>query len=263
LREAVFGLHECATVGKHRVHLRKGDGMGGYLRSPGPAVVTACILGGWAGTGTAGAVSACGDLGGTVDSDHICHVHTVTSNYTLDYTFPVDYPDQQAVSGALTDERDRFVNWVATSGPDGRDRPYQEVVTAMTYRSGTPATGTQSLVLEIEDDTGAAHQGHPDTRFTAFNYDLGKGGPITFDTLFKPGTAPLRVLYPAVQRELATYQSTAAPTFDGLDPNAYQNFAITDDVVIFFFGENRLIQDDNGPHEVSVPRADLASLMAV
>jgi hypothetical protein len=237
--------------------------MSGYLRLLGPAVVTACVLGGWAGTGTAGAQSACADLGGTVDPDHICHVHTVTSSYTLDYTFPVDYPDQQALSAGLTHERDGFVSWVAKYRPDGRDRLYQEVVTATTYRSGTPATGTQSLVLEVEDDIGAAHQGHPDSRYTAFNYDLGKRAPITFDTLFKAGTTPLDVLYPAVQRELAKHQGPAAPTFDGLDANAYQNFAITDDAVIFFFGENRLIQDDNGPHEVSVPRADLASLMAV
>ena len=256
------------TVGKHPVQLRKGNAMSGYLRLVGPAVVTACVLGGWAGTATAGAQSACADLGGTVEPDHICQVHTVTSCYTLDYTFPVDYPDQQALSAALTHERDGFVNWVAKHGPDEHDQSYhdqsyQEVVTATTYRSGTPATGTQSLVLEIEDDTGAAHQGHPDTRFTAFNYDLGKSAPITFDTLFKPGAKPLDVLSPAVQRELAKHQAAAAPTFNGLDANAYQNFAITDDAVIFFFGENRLIQDDNGPHEVSQPRADLASLMAV
>jgi len=238
--------------------------MSGYLRLVGPAVVTACVLGGWAGTATAGAQSACADLGGTVDPQHTCHVHADSSSYTLDYTFPVDYPDQQALSDFLTHERDGFVNWVAKYGPDGRDLPYQDVVTATSYRSGAAATGTQSLVLEINGDTGAAHQGHPDTSFKAFNYDLGKGTPITFDTLFKPGTKPLDVLYPAVQRELAKHQAAAAPTFNGLDANAYQNFAITDDAVIFFFfGENRLIQDDNGPHEVSQPRADLASLMAV
>ena len=53
-------------------------------------------------------------------------------------------------------------------------------------------------------------------------YDLGKGAPITFDTLFKPGATPLDVLYPAVQRELAKHQTTAAPTLNSLDANAYQ-----------------------------------------
>jgi len=226
-------------------------------------VATACVLIGGSGTGTAGAQSACADLGGTVEVDHTCRVHADTSSYTLDYTFPVDYPDQQALTDFLTQERDGFVNWVAKYGPDGRDRPYQDVVTATAYRSGTPATGTQSLVLKINDDAGAAHQGHPDTEFKALNYDLGKGAPITFDTLFKPGTKPLDVIYPAVQRELAKNQAPAAPTFNGLEVTSYQNFAITDDAVIFFFGENQLIQDDNGPHEVSVPRTDLASMMAV
>jgi hypothetical protein len=233
------------------------------LRSLGPAVVIACVLVGGSGTGTAGAQSACADLGGAVDPEHTCHVHADTSTYTLDYTFPVDYPDQPALSDFLTQERDGFVNWVAKYGPAGPDLPYQDVVTATAYRSGAATTGTQSLVFKIHDNTGAAHRGHPDTRFKAFNYDLGKGGPITFDTLFKPGTKPLDVIYPAVQRELAKNQAPAAPTFNGLDVNSYQNFAITDDAVIFFFGENRLIQDDNGPHEVSVPRTDLASLMAV
>jgi hypothetical protein len=150
-------------------------------------------------------------------------------------------------------------NWVAQSRPDGRNRPYEHSVTAKTYRSGTPTSGTQSLVLEIEDDTGAAHQGHPHTSFKAFNYDLAKHAPMTFGTLFKPGTNPLDVLNPIVQRELGTH--TEAPVND-LDANTYRNFAITDDAVIFFFGEDQVIQDNNGPHQVSVPRSDLAPLLA-
>jgi hypothetical protein len=117
-------------------------------------------------------------------------------------------------------------------------------------------------VFEIQDDTGLAHEGHPDTRFNAFNYDLARHAPITFDTLFKPGTQPLQVIYPAVQREVEKHRAALAPTFNDLGVKAYQDFAITDDAVIFFFGENRLIQDNNGPHQVSVPRTELASLMA-
>ena len=75
-------------------------------------------------------------------------------------------------------------------------------VTAKTFRSGTPTSGTQSLVLDIDDDTGAAHEGHPNTWFKAFNYDVGKHAPITFDTLFKPGTDPLAVLNPMVKHEV-------------------------------------------------------------
>jgi hypothetical protein len=154
------------------------------------------------GTPAASSQSACAGLGGTVDADQICHVHSATASYTLDMSFPLDYPDQQALTDFLTQDRDEFVNWIAETRGDGRNRPYLHDVTAKNYRSGTPDSGTQSLVLEIDDDTGAAHEGHPNTFFKAFNYDLNKHAPITFDTLFKPGANPLHVLNPIVQREL-------------------------------------------------------------
>jgi hypothetical protein len=52
-----------------------------------------------------------------------------------------------------------------------------------------------------------------------------------------------------------------APTAD-LDEKKYQNFALTDDAVIFFFGQDQVVMDNAGPHKVSVPRTELAPLMA-
>jgi Protein of unknown function (DUF3298) len=203
-----------------------------------------------------GAQSGCAAFGGTVGPDQTCHAKSSASNYKLDMTYPLDYPDQRAVADFLTQERDGFLDWIAKYGPsDGRDRPYEDVVTAKTYRSGTPTAGTQSLVLKIEDDAGLVNQDHPDTMFEAFNYDIAKRAPITFDTLFKPGTKPLEVLNPIVQRELD------APA-DNLKARVYQNFAITDDALIFFFGQDEVIRDNNGPHQVSVPRTELAPLLA-
>jgi Protein of unknown function (DUF3298) len=209
---------------------------------------------------TASAPSAtqpvCTDLNGTVGPDQTCHVRNATSTYKIDIRFPLDYPDLQSVTDFLKQHRDEFVDWVAKFGPGGgRGRPYEYVVTAKTYRSGTPDSGTQSLVLEIDNDTGLANEGHPNTTFQAFNFDIGKRAPITFDTLFKPGTKPLEVLNPIVQRELD------APAAD-LNEKTYQTFAITDDAVIFFFGQNQVVQDNNGPHKVTMPRTELASLLA-
>jgi Protein of unknown function (DUF3298) len=206
----------------------------------------------------ASAQSTCADLGGAVDSDHLCQVHTVAPGYTFDMSVPLDYPDQQAVIDYLTQDRADFTDWLAKFGGDGRDRPYLHDVTAKTFRSGTPNSGTQSLVLDIDDDTGAAHQGHPNTWFKAFNYDVSKHAPITFDTLFKPGSDPLAVLNPIVQREFGTHPET--PVGD-LDRETYQNFAITDDAVIFFFAQDQVIPDNNGPHQISVPRTELAKLL--
>jgi hypothetical protein len=210
-------------------------------------------------TPAAGA-QTCAALGGTVGSDQICHVRSATATYTLEMSFPLDYPDQKALTDVLMQDRDSFVDWVATSGPDGRGRRYEHVVTAKTYRSGTPDSGTQSLVLEIQDDTGLAHQDHPSTSFSALNYALGKRTAITFDTLFKPDAKPLEVLNPIVLRELQ--KNGPGGEVDDLDEYTYRNFAITDDVVIFFFGEDQVIRDNNGPHQVSVPRTELASVLA-
>jgi hypothetical protein len=203
---------------------------------------------------------ACAALGGTVDTDEMCHVRHSESDYTLEMRYPIDYPDQQAVSDYLAQSRDRFTGWVTEFGPkDHRGRPYTYNAKATTFRSGTPTAGTVSMVLEIDNDTGFANEGHPDTTFKAFNYDLTRHAPITFDTLFKPGARPLTVLNPIIQRKLA---QGSDDQIDDLDESAYQNFAITNDAVIFFFGQNQVVQDQAGPHRVSVPRTELAALLA-
>lgn len=204
------------------------------------------------------AQSACADLGGAVGGDQICHVDAATPLYTIDMSFPVDYPDQKTLSDVLTRERDSFVDWVAQFAQPDRGRPYVQIVTAKTYTSGTPESGTRSLVLEVQSDAGLAHEGHPDTSFDALNYDLGKGAAITFDTLFKPGTQPLETLNPIVLRELQKPGSVV----NDLSARTYQNFALTDDAVIFFFAQDQVIVDNNGPHQVSVPKTELAALLA-
>ena len=72
-------------------------------------------------------------------------------------------------------------------------------------------------------------------------------------------THPLAVLNPMVKQKFGTHPET--PVGD-LDANTYKNFAIPDDAVIFFFGQDQVIPDNNGPHQISVPRAELASLLA-
>ena len=238
------------------------------------AVVTAAVIASTAGCGTRSNAhqttpsatattsvapqgqSPCSDLDGSVRRDQTCAVRSATSAYTIDVSFPLDYPDVRSVTDFLKAERDAFLDWVGKFAPsDGRGQPYQYVVTATTFRSGTPESGTQSSVLKIDNDSGLAHEGHPDTTFRAFNFDLGKRAPITFDTLFRVGTQPLELLNPIVRRELD------APTAE-LDEKTYQNFAITNEAVIFFFGQDQVVPDNAGPHQVTEPRSELASLLA-
>lgn len=206
----------------------------------------------------AGGQSACAALSGTVDTDQRCQVQIRTADYEIGFNFPVDYPDQQTVTDYLTRERDEFIDFVADAPPRGFR--YQLAARATEYRSGTPTSGTVSLVFDRGSDTGA----HPVTHYDAFTYDLGKGVPITLDTLFRPGTEPAEVLDPMVRRELETIsQGHEIPMPENtLGARIYRNFAITDEAVIFFLDQGAWLSQLAGPQEISVPRAELASVLA-
>ena len=76
------------------------------LRIPGLMAVAASVLVGWSATAVAHAQSACADLGGTVGPDQVCQVRRATDTYKIDFSFPVDYSDQQQVTDYLTQQRD-------------------------------------------------------------------------------------------------------------------------------------------------------------
>jgi hypothetical protein len=223
------------------------------------AILVAGVLAYSTGISAAAAQSACVDLGGTVGHDQICSVHTSNSTYTLDITFPNDYPDQQALTAYLTQARDGFVN--VSEMPGSYNLPYELDAKGTGYRTSPPTGGTQSVVFTMWQNVGGVH---PQTWYKSFNWDVGKKAPITFDTLFKPGTKPLDVIYPAVEQYIQKQQGLidGIPPSVGLDASKYQNFALTDDAVIFYFGQGELFAEAAGPVEASVPRATLAPLLA-
>jgi hypothetical protein len=224
------------------------------------ALLAAAVLTGGAGMATASAQTACADLGGALDAEQSCKVHAATPEYTVDLSFPAGYPDEPAVSAYLTETRDGFVN--VSEMPGSRGLPYVLDAKGTAYHSGLAPRGTQSMVLEIYQNVGGAH---PQTWFRAFNYDLAARAPITFDTLFRPGSRPLDVVFPAVQNQLQSSTGIDAPVspVDGLDPKNYQNFAVTDDSVIFFFGQGEILPEAAGATQATVPRAALAPLLAL
>jgi hypothetical protein len=203
----------------------------------------------------ASSAPVCADIGGTVEADQSCRVFSETPDYTLDFQFPVDYPDQQALSDYVTERRDRFVEWVAGLPPSPS---FALHIIGRSYQSGTPASGTRSLVLTVGTDGGV----HPVTTYKAFNYDLTKNAPITFDTLFKPGSQPLAMINPIIQRAWEARGGTGSLSFDDLDPNAYENFALSNDAVIFFFNQDGLLPHEAGDLKVTVPRSEIESLLA-
>jgi hypothetical protein len=224
------------------------------------ALIAAGALLGWSGGPVAAADSPCSSMGGAIDGGQMCHVHASGTNYTLDMTFPVDYPDEQALTDYLNQNRDGFVNVAQTSQTSGsRDLPYQMEVTSEQYRSGQPPGGTQSVVLKVFEDLGGPR---PSTSYKAFNYNLHSHQPITFDTLFPPNSKPLDAIYPVVQREVGRQTGLGAAILpgSGLDSSHYQNFGITDDAVIFYFAPGELLPPFAGATQARVPRNGIPPL---
>lgn len=218
------------------------------------ALIAAGALLGWSSGAVAAADSACANLGGVLQDDQTCTVHSVTSSYTVNMTFPGDYPDQ-ALTDFLGQNRDGFVNVAQTSsqtsGP--RDVPYQMDVTSEQYHSGQAPGGTRSVVLKVFEDLGGPR---PSTFYKGFNYDVAGQKAITFDTLFAPNAKPLDSIFPIVQREIGkqTGLGAAISPGSGLDASHYQNFAITDDELIFYFAPGELLPSLAGASQVHVPR---------
>lgn len=194
---------------------------------------------------------SCASLGGTIEAGQMCHVRATGPTYTLNMTFPDDYPDRQALTDYIAQNRDGFVNVAQTSG--GRDQPYQMEATTEQHTSGQPPHNTRSVVLKFFQDLGGSH---PSNWYKAFNYNLGTKQPITFDTLFAPGTTPLDTIFPIVQRDLKRQSALGAAILPstGLDPSHYQNFAITDDQLIFYFAPGEILPPVAGPVQAEVPR---------
>ncbi|MDT5106143.1 MAG: hypothetical protein QOI25_3656 [Mycobacterium sp.] len=113
-------------------------------------------------------------------------------------------------------------------------------------------------MLEEYVNVGGAH---PETYYDALTYDLGDEVPITFDTLFKPGSDPVAVLDPIVKAALKN-QPPGAPVNENLiGADMYKSFALTD-AVIFYIGQGMWAIEAAGPQQVSVPRREFASILA-
>jgi len=223
------------------------------------ALLSAGVVAGWAAAPAAAAQTACADLGGTVDEQQICHVSAQNPTYRLDFSFPADYPDQQALTAYLTQTRDGFVN--VSEMPGSWNLPYVLDGKGRSYRSGPEDAGTRSVVFEVYENVGGAR---PQTWYKSFNWDVEAEAPITFDSLFTPDAQPLDVIFPIVQSAVARQIGVDAPIApaDGLDPAKYQEFAITDDSVIFFFGQGEMMPGAGGALQAAVPRSAIAPMLA-
>lgn len=219
------------------------------------------------------AKSACAEIGGNFQSGNVCHVNETTPAYVIDLRFPTDYADQHAVTDYLTQERNNLVG--LARAPGAQRLPYnlyvtwelfsagQSLSTAQQQRGyGQPPHGTQSLALSVfADAEGAGQPGK--NRLKTFTYDLNRNRPVTFGDLFVPDATTMDKIYSAVSTDLARQQKSRdfhLAANIGRDPERYQNFAITDDAVIFFFDAGEFFPAEAGDARTTVPRALLPPL---
>ncbi|OBK88430.1 RsiV family protein [Mycolicibacter sinensis] len=258
------------------------------LRAVGLAgVVAALVLCGVSAIGSADApalggpaVDACRDLGGSIQAGTICHVTEKTDAYSIDMRFGVDYPDGRAVADYVRRLRDDFVN--TAQAPGAKNLPYQMFVGLQTFRSGQPLRvvpslgqrfpgaqaygqpwqGSETMVLKnfqrLDVDSVT-----PRSRYKTFTYDHNRNRALSFGDLFPADSKPLEAIYPYVaadlERKQIARQYKLSPK-DGLDPALYQNFAITDDALIFFTDQGRLVPDEAGDIQIEIPRNSIPPL---
>lgn len=227
------------------------------------AAVVAAMLGsvtvGFAGSATAAPLNDPNGLCSSHDNMGNCWLAAGGPSVNIDIKFPSNVPQEQAIVDYLTKVENDF-NANTQLGTLNNPRPMQELdVTTTSYTSGTPQTGTQTVVVKTYQNTGGAY---PLTFYKGFSYNNAARAPIAFDSLFTPGSKPLNVIMPIVQQQMSA--SAGQPiTIDpqvGLDPANYQNFAITNDAVIFFFDKNQM-HPAYDAIEVSVPRSAIANIL--
>ena len=162
----------------------------------------------------------------------------------------------KSVSDFVNADRGYFLDWIARFGHDGPARQYMYDVNAKTYQSAQPAT--TSLVLTIDNDTGAAHRGPSRNGVQVVHLRPGQAAPDHVRHAVQAGRRC------GVGARAEGGRAVRPPdNRSKLLPSDFRNFALTDDAVIFFFGEGQLMPADNtGPRQISVPRSELAPLLA-
>jgi uncharacterized protein DUF3298 len=226
------------------------------------AVLVAAIFGS-SGVAVAAPKDYCADLQGSRTGQN-CEIHLTDPRYHVNISIPLGYPDQKSVADYIAQTREGFVNAAKSSAP--RDTPYELDITPTNYSSSIPPRGTQTVVFKTNQN---ADDTHPQTTYKAFNWDQGYRKPIAYDTegddkkvpLWRVDD-PLTTVGPIVQADLQkqTGQPALPPAL--YSPTNYQDFAVTNDGVIFFFSQGKLLPDAAGAPQVLVPRSAIDPIIA-
>ena len=261
------------------------------------ALVAAVAIFGSSGVASAAPKDYCADLKGG-NTGRTCEIQLSDAGYSVNISIPLDYPDQKSVADYIAQTRDGFLN-VAKSGAP-RDTPYELSITPTEYNSAIPPRGTQAVVFKVYQNVGGAHPqtmfkafnwdqsyrkailytAAPDdknnTPLWRVDDPLKTVGPIVQADLQKQLAPPPPAAPPATPPAATTPTTTPAPTTPPVaapppiaiapaalyNPNNYQNFAVVNDGVIFFFDQGTLLPEAAGATQVLVPRSAIDPMLA-
>lgn len=224
----------------------------------------------------------CADLKGS-NTGRTCEIKLSDPGYSVDISIPLNYPDQKPIADFISKTRDAFLS-TAKGAPS--DKPYELKITPTEYNSAIPPRGTQAVVFKVYRTDA-----QPQTTFKAFNWDQTYRKAITYtasrddkqNTPLWRVDDPLKTVAPIVQTELQKQQApppvgpstppgqpatTTSPPPLPISPTAlydpanYQNFAVVNDGVIFFFDQGALLPASAGALQVLVPRSAIDPMLA-
>jgi hypothetical protein len=260
------------------------------------ALAAAAAIFGSSGIAVAAPKDYCADLkGGNTGS--ACVIQLSDPGYSVNISIPQDYPDQKSVADYVSQTRDAFLN-SAKSGA-ARTAPYELTMTPTEYTSSIPPRGTQALVFKVVQNVGAGPQ--TTWKAFNWDQTYRKAIIWTAAPDDKQNTPlwrvddPLKVVAPLVQAQLqqqlapppaapptpvpgqpttttTTPTTTTAPPPPPpplpfaqaalFNPANYQNFAVVNDGVIFFFDQGVVLPASYGALQALAPRSAIDPMIA-
>ncbi|BBY57166.1 RsiV family protein [Mycolicibacterium sarraceniae] len=239
----------------------------------------------------------CADLKGS-NTGSACVIQLSDPAYSVNISMPLDYPDQKSVADYISQTRDAFLNTAKSGAP--RETPYSLTVTPTEYTSSIPPRGTQSMVFKVVQNVGGT-QAQTTYKAFDWDQSYRKAIIYTAAPEDKANAPlwrvddPLKTVAPIVQAQLqqqfapppqpaapattqpgepaaATPTTTTTPpppppplpfaTSALYNPANYQNFAVVNDGVIFFFDQGVLLPASFGGLQVLVPRSAIDPMIA-
>lgn len=261
-------------------------------------LVTVAAIFGSSGVAVAAPKDYCADLkGGNTGST--CEIQLADPGYSVDISIPLGYPDLKSVADYISQTRDGFLNTAKSGTP--RTAPYELSITPTEYASAIPPRGTKAVVFKVYQNLGGTNAQTTWKAFN-WDLTYRKAIIYTAAPDDKANTPlwrvddPLKTVAPIVQAQLQqqlappppvapttppaqpgqpttttpTTTSTTPPPPPPLpfattalyNPANYQNFAVVNDGVIFFFDQGVVLPNSFGALQVLVPRSAIDPMIA-